>query len=83
MTAPCKPAFEPLLTIEDVADVLQCSPKTVQRRIEAARSLLGHRSSATTERYYITAHQLKAAQSVARVLQDVWDNPGDIHVPDA
>ncbi|WP_425441153.1 helix-turn-helix domain-containing protein [Ruegeria marina] len=32
---PKKHAFEPLLTIEDVAAVLQCSLKTVQRRIDA------------------------------------------------
>ncbi|MDU8913609.1 helix-turn-helix domain-containing protein [Aestuariicoccus sp. MJ-SS9] len=34
MTAPRKPVFEPLLTIQDVAGVLKCSAKTVQRRIE-------------------------------------------------
>ncbi|SDE63206.1 DNA binding domain-containing protein, excisionase family [Ruegeria marina] len=35
MMRPKKHAFEPLLTIEDVAAVLQCSLKTVQRRIDA------------------------------------------------
>ena len=34
MTPPRKPMIEPLLTIQEVAGILKCSLKTVQRRIE-------------------------------------------------
>ena len=35
MTQPQKPSFEPLMTLQDVADYLRCSLKTVKRRVDA------------------------------------------------
>ncbi|MDU8912957.1 site-specific integrase [Aestuariicoccus sp. MJ-SS9] len=42
-----------------------------------ARLLLGHRSPATTENFYIKASQLKASQSVAAALRSIRDGPED------
>ncbi|SDE63268.1 site-specific integrase [Ruegeria marina] len=49
-----------------------------------ARALLGHRSPATTETFYIKANQLKASQAVAAVLRGIRDAPdGQKAKPDA